>query len=103
MKLSILASLALLAFTSASPIEASEPLDRRAVNCLKVGATATATWTNAAGKTCRWTGVVGTTSISLCYILLTAWVGRQQLRHEQRERWRARHLIPYHYYHGLTG
>ncbi|KAF2011439.1 hypothetical protein BU24DRAFT_329012, partial [Aaosphaeria arxii CBS 175.79] len=30
-----------------------------AVTCLKVGSTATATWTNSAGKTCRWTGTVG--------------------------------------------
>lgn len=58
MKSTILALLAAAALTSASPIEA-ETLEKRAVSCLKVGATATATWTNAAGKTCRWTGTVG--------------------------------------------
>jgi hypothetical protein len=30
-----------------------------AITCLKPGATATARWTNSAGKTCTWTGVVG--------------------------------------------
>lgn len=29
------------------------------ITCLKVGATATATWTNSAGQTCTFTGVVG--------------------------------------------
>lgn len=46
------------ALTSASPVD-SPPLSKRSVTCLKVGATATATWKNAAGKTCRWTGAVG--------------------------------------------
>lgn len=46
---------ALLAISvSASPV-----LEKRAVSCLKVGATATAVWTNAAGQSCRWTGIVG--------------------------------------------
>jgi hypothetical protein len=40
-------------------VSASPALDRRAISCLKVGATATASWTNAAGQSCRWTGVVG--------------------------------------------
>ena len=30
-----------------------------AVTCIKVGDQATATWFNAAGKTCLWTGEVG--------------------------------------------
>ncbi|KXT13797.1 hypothetical protein AC579_2343 [Pseudocercospora musae] len=34
-------------------------LERRSVTCLKVGSTATARWTNSAGQTCTWTGVVG--------------------------------------------
>lgn len=29
------------------------------VACLKVGATATAKWTDSAGQTCTWTGTVG--------------------------------------------
>ncbi|KAH8896817.1 hypothetical protein GQ53DRAFT_819076 [Thozetella sp. PMI_491] len=50
-----LVAMPLLALASpASPL-----LDKRSVTCLKVGATATATWTNAAGQTCKWTGVVG--------------------------------------------
>lgn len=56
MKLTSLASLALVALTIASPVE---PLEKRAIACLKVGSTATATWKNSAGKTCRWTGTVG--------------------------------------------
>lgn len=56
MKFTNLALLAAAALTSASPVES---LEKRAVTCLKVGATATATWKNAAGKTCKWTGVVG--------------------------------------------
>lgn len=42
--------------TSAKPIEG---LERCAVTCLTVGSTATAAWTNSAGKTCRWSGIVG--------------------------------------------
>lgn len=53
MKLTHLTTLALTALTTASP------LSKRAIACLKIGQTATATWKNAAGKTCRWTGVVG--------------------------------------------
>ena len=44
----------LAALTMAGPV-----IEKRSVTCLKVGSTATATWKNAAGKTCRWTGVVG--------------------------------------------
>jgi len=36
-----------------------ELLEKRAVSCLAVGATATARWTNSAGKACTWTGTVG--------------------------------------------
>lgn len=46
--------LPLLAF--AAP---GETLEKRAVTCLTVGSTATATWTNSAGQTCSFTGVVG--------------------------------------------
>ncbi|KAF2852514.1 hypothetical protein T440DRAFT_29429 [Plenodomus tracheiphilus IPT5] len=35
------------------------PLSKRAISCVKPGATATASWTNAAGQSCRWSGVVG--------------------------------------------
>lgn len=34
-------------------------LAEASVTCVKVGATAKATWTNSAGKTCTWTGTVG--------------------------------------------
>ncbi|TLD30639.1 hypothetical protein PspLS_02176 [Pyricularia sp. CBS 133598] len=34
-------------------------LQKRSITCLKLGDTATATWTNAAGQTCTFTGVVG--------------------------------------------
>ncbi|USP78104.1 hypothetical protein yc1106_05378 [Curvularia clavata] len=40
-------------------VSASPVVEKRSISCLKVGATATAVWTNAAGKTCRWTGTVG--------------------------------------------
>ena len=56
MKLTVLAILVATVLTTASPVEF---LEKRAVTCLQVGATATATWKNAAGKTCKWTGVVG--------------------------------------------
>ncbi|OJJ07375.1 hypothetical protein ASPVEDRAFT_365574 [Aspergillus versicolor CBS 583.65] len=36
-----------------------EALEKRAVTCLTVGSTATATWTNSAGQTCSFSGVVG--------------------------------------------
>ncbi|RKL44082.1 hypothetical protein BFJ72_g3815 [Fusarium proliferatum] len=38
---------------------ASPTLEKRAITCLKVGQTATASWTNSAGKKCTFTGVVG--------------------------------------------
>ncbi|RAH46675.1 uncharacterized protein BO95DRAFT_360626 [Aspergillus brunneoviolaceus CBS 621.78] len=44
-----------LTLTLASP----SPLHKRSVTCLKVGATATASWTNSAGQSCTYTGVVG--------------------------------------------
>ncbi|KAF2212311.1 hypothetical protein CERZMDRAFT_84680 [Cercospora zeae-maydis SCOH1-5] len=45
---------AVVALASAKPA-----LDKRSVTCLRVGQTATAQWTNAAGQTCTWTGAVG--------------------------------------------
>lgn len=56
MKFGLFTSLAFAALAFGSPVE---PLEKRSVTCLKVGATATATWKNSAGKTCRWTGTVG--------------------------------------------
>ncbi|KAI9154941.1 hypothetical protein HJFPF1_07502 [Paramyrothecium foliicola] len=47
----------LLAFGSL--VVASPTLDKRAITCLRVGATATARWTNRAGQSCTFTGVVG--------------------------------------------
>ncbi|KAF2633304.1 hypothetical protein BU25DRAFT_329022, partial [Macroventuria anomochaeta] len=49
----------LLVATALTSASSASPLEKRAITCLKVGATATATWTNAAGKTCNWAGVVG--------------------------------------------
>jgi hypothetical protein len=34
-------------------------LNKRAITCLTVGSTATATWTNSNGQTCTFAGVVG--------------------------------------------
>jgi hypothetical protein len=43
----------------ATRVPASPAVEKRAISCLRVGATATASWTNAAGQSCRWSGVVG--------------------------------------------
>ncbi|KNG46423.1 hydrolytic enzyme protein [Stemphylium lycopersici] len=53
-----LLSLSLTALLATS-ISASPTLDKRGISCLKIGATATASWTNAAGQSCRWRGIVG--------------------------------------------
>lgn len=45
--------------TTSQSSPASPLLVARSVTCLTVGATATATWTNAAGQTCTYAGVVG--------------------------------------------
>jgi hypothetical protein len=37
----------------------SASIERRAITCLRVGTTATATWINSAGRTCTFTGIVG--------------------------------------------
>ncbi|KAK1580087.1 uncharacterized protein LY79DRAFT_562813 [Colletotrichum navitas] len=50
-----LCPLAALAAPSALPLE----LEKRGIKCLEVGATATAKWTNSAGQTCTFEGVVG--------------------------------------------
>ncbi|KAI5371029.1 hypothetical protein Slin14017_G019080 [Septoria linicola] len=50
--------LALLAACSTLAL-ANPILEKRATSCLRVGASATARWTNAAGQTCTWTGTVG--------------------------------------------
>ncbi|KAF1961036.1 hypothetical protein CC80DRAFT_403478, partial [Byssothecium circinans] len=44
-----------LASITASPTKS----DKRAISCLTVGSSATATCTNGAGKICRWSGTVG--------------------------------------------
>jgi hypothetical protein len=56
MKLSILPFV-----TSFAALAAATPLhlSLRSITCLKIGATATATWVNSVGQTCRFTGVVG--------------------------------------------
>ncbi|KAK2002386.1 hypothetical protein LX36DRAFT_652309 [Colletotrichum falcatum] len=50
-----LCPLAALSAPSALPLG----LDKRSITCLGVGETATARWTNSAGQTCTFTGVVG--------------------------------------------
>lgn len=51
--------LSLAAIVLAIPGSPPSNLERRSVTCVKIGASATATWTNAAGQTCTYTGVVG--------------------------------------------
>ncbi|WZH49729.1 uncharacterized protein QYS62_010936 [Fusarium acuminatum] len=53
----MLGSLVVLLLASLSI--ASPVTEKRAITCLKVGQTATASWTNSAGKRCTFTGVVG--------------------------------------------
>jgi hypothetical protein len=45
--------------TKAMPSTLEMAVNKRSVTCLKVGATATATWTNSAGQRCSFVGVVG--------------------------------------------
>lgn len=49
--------LAFVSLVAASPTP--EILEKRAINCLAIGASATARWTNSAGQTCTYTGIVG--------------------------------------------
>jgi hypothetical protein len=49
--------LALASLVASNPTP--EILSKRAISCLQVGATATARWTNSAGKTCTYSGIVG--------------------------------------------
>ena len=51
--------LLLLAEALAMPSSTASPLSRRSVTCLAIGASATATWTNEAGESCTFVGVVG--------------------------------------------
>ncbi|KAL4865504.1 hypothetical protein BDV12DRAFT_200037 [Aspergillus spectabilis] len=53
----ILGFLPLLAIAAPSTLE--NMFTKRAVTCLTVGSTATATWTNSAGQSCSFAGVVG--------------------------------------------
>ncbi|KAJ5355509.1 uncharacterized protein N7496_012721 [Penicillium cataractarum] len=53
----ILTLLPLLAMAIPSTPEIA--IKKRSVTCLNVGATATATWTNSAGQSCSFVGVVG--------------------------------------------
>ncbi|OGM45362.1 hypothetical protein ABOM_005584 [Aspergillus bombycis] len=43
----------------AVPSAPSSNLGKRSITCLTVGQSATATWTNSAGQTCSFVGVVG--------------------------------------------
>ncbi|KAE8364103.1 hypothetical protein BDV27DRAFT_158164 [Aspergillus caelatus] len=43
----------------AVPSAPANNLDKRSITCLTVGESATATWTNSAGQTCTFVGVVG--------------------------------------------
>jgi hypothetical protein len=51
-------------FIAFAGLVASSPIlglfiSNRAVSCLSVGGSATARWTNSAGQTCTYTGIVG--------------------------------------------
>lgn len=50
---------AINAMPSGDQSPATPVLQKRSVTCLTVGATATATWTNAEGETCTYVAVVG--------------------------------------------
>lgn len=52
-------ALALAGPSTASPLHPQHELEKRGVSCLKVGSTATASWTDGAGRKCVWSGVVG--------------------------------------------
>ncbi|TDZ37528.1 hypothetical protein CTRI78_v011105 [Colletotrichum trifolii] len=58
-QLSLLLAAALPLVTIAAPSPSPLVHSKRAITCLKVGATATARWTNSAGQSCTFTGVVG--------------------------------------------
>lgn len=53
----MLGSLVVLVLASLSV--ASPVIEKRSITCLRVGQTATASWTNKAGQKCTFTGVVG--------------------------------------------
>ncbi|KAL2276041.1 hypothetical protein FJTKL_01434 [Diaporthe vaccinii] len=55
----LLVLVALMGPVIAMPTTPASPLLKRSVTCLTVGASATATWTNAAGQSCSFVGVVG--------------------------------------------
>lgn len=55
--LTISISILISAAAAAVPPLPSPP--KSGISCLAVGSTATAYWTNAAGQSCTWTGVVG--------------------------------------------
>jgi len=55
----LLVIMALVGQVVAMPTSPVSPLLKRSVTCLTVGASATATWTNAAGQSCSFVGVVG--------------------------------------------
>lgn len=57
MLLSIQIFIAFIGLAAATPTP--EILTKRTISCLAVGSTATARWTNGAGKTCTFTGIVG--------------------------------------------
>ncbi|KAL6230945.1 hypothetical protein BDW75DRAFT_233996 [Aspergillus navahoensis] len=55
----LLGFLPLLAVAAPSTPAQGQVLGKRAITCLTVGSTATATWTNSTGEKCTFTGVVG--------------------------------------------
>ncbi|PYH31449.1 uncharacterized protein BO87DRAFT_418225 [Aspergillus neoniger CBS 115656] len=57
--ISIFTLLLTLSLTLTATAHPSVTHQKRSVTCLKVGATATATWTNSADQTCTYVGVVG--------------------------------------------
>jgi hypothetical protein len=55
----LLVTMTLIGHVVTMPTSPVSPLLKRSVTCLTVGASATATWINAAGQTCTFVGVVG--------------------------------------------
>lgn len=59
MKSSLALFVSLPFLVAAHPPAAGGVITKRSVTCLEVGTTATAIWTNSAGQSCSFVGVVG--------------------------------------------
>ncbi|KAL4948200.1 hypothetical protein BDW69DRAFT_199048 [Aspergillus filifer] len=59
MALGIYSVLGLLPLVFMTMSSSTKSLDKRSITCLTVGSTTMATWTNSAGQTCTFSGLVG--------------------------------------------